>query len=96
MFFHKILVKIYTDCDTLKRAPLTICNKKYFFDTKGYLELYLRPKSYDFKILNFNLTYSFVSSDRVYYIFREDNDCHFNVIIKDISINEFNKMIKNL
>lgn len=80
--------KLYTNDLTIKRAILTINKKEYRFNDLGYIEIELKPKTYIMNILNQELIYYISNPNRIYFIYREDNDCHFNILIKDVSLEE--------
>lgn len=85
MFFSKkIEFTFYTDDLTIKRNPLKFKNDNYYFDDDGYLKINLKPNTYIFYSCNKELIYNISNPDRIYYIYREDNDCHFNILVKDI------------
>jgi len=85
MFFNKKLeFTIYTDDATIKRNPLYLKNKPYYFDDNGIIKINLNKKTYTFTSCKQEIIYNFSDNTRVYYIYREDNDCHFNILIKDI------------
>ena len=84
IFKKKQKFTIFTDDLTIKRNKLNIKNKDYEFDDKGYLNVELKPGVYTFYSCNQELIYNFNNPDRLYYVYREDNDCHFNILVKDI------------
>ena len=85
MFFKKKLeYLIYTDDLTIKRNRLIIKNNAYEFDDNGYIKVFLKPGTYTFYSCNQELIYNFSDNNRLYYVYREDNDCHFNILVKDI------------
>ena len=75
---------IYTDDDTIKRNRLIFKNKIYNFDDDGYIKINIKPGTYTFYSCNQELIYNFSNPNRIYYVYREDNDCHFNILVKDI------------
>jgi len=85
---------IYTNELPVKNNPLYIKNKEYIFNNDGTLVLELKPNTYTITTMQKELVYSFTDSNQVYFIYKEDNDCHYNLLIKDISYDEFEK-IKN-
>lgn len=85
MFFKKKEeFTLYTDDLTIKRNALVFKNKTYEFDDNGYLAIIIKPGTYTFYSCNQELIYNFNNSNRLYYVYREDNDCHFNILVKDI------------
>lgn len=85
MFFNKKKeFIIYTDDQTIKRNPLIFGNNKYYFDDNGYLNILLKSETHIFYSCNKELIYNFSDTERIYYVYREDNDCHFNILVKDI------------
>ncbi len=85
LFGKKVEFLIYTDDLTIKRNKLVFKNKEYEFDDKGYLTINIKPGTYTFYSCNQELIYNFSNPDRLYYVYREDNDCHFNILVKDIN-----------
>jgi hypothetical protein len=85
MFFKKKEeFLLYTNDLTIKRNSLYFKNKEYSFNDEGYLKIMIKPGTYKFYSCNQELIYSFINSDRLYFIYREDNDCHFNILVKDV------------
>ena len=82
MFFKKYKFKIYTNDNTIKRSILYINKHEYYFNEDGFIEIELKPKTYEFKICNQTLVFDFLNPDSKILIYREDNDCHFNVLVK--------------
>ena len=85
---------IYTNEPLIRMHGLQTKFRLYQFDSEGILKIKLSPKTYYFKCMNQDVIYSFIDDERIYYVYREDNDCHFNVLIKDISKEEFLKIKK--
>lgn len=79
---------IYTNDLTIQRHGLLSKWHHYEFDSEGFIKLKLKPATYYFKCMNQDVIYNFNNAERIYFIYREDNDCHFNVLIKDISKDE--------
>ena len=75
---------IYTDDATIRRNRLIFKNQEYYFDDNGYIKIMIKPGTYTFYSCNQELIYNFNNKDRIYYVYREDNDCHFNILVKDI------------
>ena len=84
LFSKKQKFTLFTDDLTIKRNKLTIKKKDYDFNDNGYLDVELKPGTYTFYSCNQELIYNFNNPDRLYYVYREDNDCHFNILVKDI------------
>lgn len=87
LFKKKEEFTLYTDDLTIKRNALVFKNKAYEFDDNGYLIIIIKPGTYTFYSCNQELIYNFNNSNRLYYVYREDNDCHFNILVKDIEKN---------
>ena len=87
LFKKKEEFTLYTDDLTIKRNALVFKNKAYEFDDNGYLTIIIKPGTYTFYSCNQELIYNFNNSNRLYYVYREDNDCHFNILVKDIEKN---------
>ena len=85
---------IYTNDLTIQRHGLSGKWKHYAFDQDGFIKLKLKPATYYFKCMNQDVIYNFNNEMRIYFVYREDNDCHFNVLIKDISNEELEKYQK--
>lgn len=85
---------VYTDDLTIQAYGLNYKGKVYKFNSDGTLKIELRPKTYTFICYHQQVIYNFNDENRIYYIYREDNDCHFVVLIKDISKEEFEKLRK--
>jgi hypothetical protein len=75
---------IYTDDLTIKRNLLIFKGHEYRFDDLGYIHILIKPGTYTFYSCGQELIYNFSDNNRIYYVFREDNDCHFNILVKDI------------
>ncbi len=85
---------IYTDDITINSHGLGYKGKTYKFNNDGTLLLNLRPKTHKFICVMQEIVYDFIDENRIYYIYREDNDCHFVVLIKDISKEEYYNLRK--
>lgn len=85
MFFSKKKeFTLYTDDQTIKRNPLIFNKNNYYFDDNGYVKILLKEGTHTFYSCNKELIYNFRDIERIYYVYREDNDCHFNILVKDI------------
>ena len=79
---------IYTNDLTIQRYGLTSRWTRHIFDEDGFIKLKLRPGTYYFKCMNQDVIYNFNDENKIYFVYREDNDCHFVVLIKDITKEE--------
>ena len=81
--FKKLLFNIYTNDPTIKRSILYINKQELTFNNDGIIQVFLRPKNYEFSICNQTFTFPFINPYKKIILYREDNDCHFNIIGKE-------------
>ena len=79
---------IFTNDLTIQRHGLSSKWSLIHFDSDGFIKIKLKPGTHYFKCMNQDVIYNFNNEERIYFVYREDNDCHFNVLIKDISKDE--------
>lgn len=95
MFFRKKnKFIIYTNEKPVIGNPIEIKGNIYHFSLDGVLEVELKSGVYTLTTMGRELTYSFIDPNHIYFISKEDNDCHYNLILKDISKEEYEKLKK--